>query len=775
MKQTCQNIHRMKSIRYILISLVAGFIFFQNIYGCWTPVYTPGEYYVFRAYEKKEAPAKRNSSHLNILEWQQYTGNQARYEDINDVVYDFSVETMNQLLEDKSTDSIKKTQRYNNTFIKYLIDTNDKEAVRLLILAKECEAARSIRADKWWYPTKEELKSSDLQEILERALAYKGVKLKTRYLLQAIRAAFTMSEFELCLKLWEEIIQHQPESVVKTMCEDYIGGIYFQQNDFETAIRHYAKNIHNLVSFWWCADRLTKINSDVERIKILYRYCPDSPELARMIEKICREAEELANRRIFDKQNNGYKSYLDNRNRYIKLRDFALQVASEKRAKDVALWQYTAAFLTMIDGDIELANRYIQNAKSMKTTPFLQDNIRILQIMLNAFTGNYDASFETQMLNDLKWLDQKMVDNLTKKITEEYIRWEGGMFANYSKFYYNDMMRKITLTVMLPQYVKRGKEVKALLLAGMASERLRLLTNYRQSAKKNNTRHVRDISFYKGMDTTWNIDFYTDVFNVMDTIPVKTVLQYKQLLQEKNGNAFDRFLAERCHYNPDYLNEIIGTKYMRELKFDQAVKYLSLVKSGYENSLNIYEYFCYSPFADPFFGKKRIDITPGYKLSFATQMLDLQKITGIAQSNETKAEAMYRYAVGLAQATSDCWALFRYRNGSHYNYGDDKYQKWGALPKSTTTKYLDDAYNLSVNHELKAKCLAMKLWLNGGISYDYSYNEYTLSWEKKQKQKQKPNLYAQYSYILFEKYDKTNIYQQLMRGCDTFYSYIVSN
>ena len=773
MKQTCQNIHRMKSIRYTLISLVTGFIFFQNIYGCWSPVYTPGEYYVFRAYEKKETPAKRNSSHLNILEWQQYTGNQARYEDINDVVYNFSVETMNQLLEDKSTDSIKKTQLYNNTFIKYLIDTNDKEAVRLLILAKECEAARSIRADKWWYPTKEELKSSDLQEILERALAYKGEKLKTRYLLQAIRAAFTMSEFELCLKLWEEKIQHQPASVVKTMCEDYIGGIYFQQNDFEKAIRHYARNIDCLDSFWWCADRLTEKKSDVERIKILYRYCPDSPELSLMIEKICHEAEERANRKIFDKhidsengwwsENYGYKSYLNNRNRYIELRDFALQVASEKRAKNVALWQYAAAFLTMIDGDIELANRYIQNAKSMKTTPFLQDNIRILQIILKAFTGNYDASFEIQMLNDLKWLDQKIVDNLTKEITNEYTRWELGMFVNYSMFYYNDMMRKITLSVMLPQYAKRGKETKALLLAGMASERLRLLTNYRQNTKRTNN---RDNGFYGR-----NIDFYTDIFIVMDTIPVNAVLQYTQLLQKKKGNKFDRFLAERCYFNPDYLNEIIGTKYMRELNFDQAVKYLSIVKSEYENSLNIHKYFCYAPFAEPFFGKKRTDITPGYKLSFATQMLDLQKITIMAQSNETKAEAMYRYAVGLTQATTNCWALLRYRKGVLFREVDDKYHEWGKLPESTTLKYLDDAGNLSANSELKAKCLAVKAWLTGGISYDYSYNENTSSWEKKWKE----NLYTQYSNILFEKYNKTNIYQQLMMGCDTFYSYIVSD
>ena len=748
----------MKLVKYTLVSLLIGALPFQNAAACGSPTYTPGEYYVFRAYEEKKSDLDiLQTSHLNILEWQEYTASKATYDDIKDVVYNYAVSTMESL----NTDTIESTKLYDNTFVKYLVDNKDKEAIQLLILAKECEEVRSIRADNWWYPTKEDLEYADLKGILERALAYKGTKLKTRHLLQAVRAAYTMNEYDLCIELWNEEIQHQPESVMKDMCEDYIGGIYFQRNDFETAIQHYAKNMQNLNSFWWCADQLSATKSDVDRIKILYKYCPDSPELAHIIEKICREAEDRANLRVFNNHTEekgeqyGYRSYLDNRKRYIELRDFALQVVAEKRTKDLALWQYTAAFLTMIDGDPKSAHHHIQKAQRMKTTPFLQDNIRILRIMLDALVGSYNASFETRILKDLQWLDKKIENNLTEEITKDYISWERTMFANYSLHYYNDMMRKITLSVMLPQYMKRGKEAKALLLAGMASERLRSLTDYRNKIEKDTNRYV------------WNIDFYTDVFNAMDTASIKGVIQYKQLINKKNGSPLDRFLAERCYYNPDYLNEIIGTKYMRIQQFDKAIEYLSSVKPGYENSLNIYEYFCYAPFYNPYLGKKQTMNMPDYKLSFASQMLDLQKIIDTAMNNETKAEAMYKYAIGLTQAMNDCWALFRYRRGSSYNYGDDNFEAWRAVPDSIRARYLEDVCNLSANNELKAKCLALKYWLDINEKPNYNYNQNTQDWER---------LWGERAYaLLFVQYDKTDVYRQLMRECDTFYSYIVSN
>ena len=267
---------------------------------------------------------------------------------------------------------------------------------------------------------------------------------------------------------------------------------------------------------------------------------------------------------------------------------------------------------------------------------------------------------------------------------------------------------------------------------------------------------------------SWNIDFYTDIFKSVDTVSVNGVIQYKQLIHKKNGTPLDQFLAERCYYNSDYLNEIIGTKYMRTLQFDKAVEYLSLVKSGYEESLNIHEYLCYAPFADPYLEKKPPMVIPDYKLSFATQMYDLQKIMNTARSKETKSEAMYRYAIGLTQTTSNCWALLHYRKGLFYRYGYDKFDNWKIHLDSIATTCFDEVYSVSASRELKAKCLIMKAWLNKDDSYDYDYKSDKKKWNKQ-------SIYAQCSNLLFEQYDKTDVYRELKRECDTFYSYIASD
>ncbi|MDU1890783.1 MAG: hypothetical protein E6767_08845 [Dysgonomonas sp.] len=697
----------MKSTRYIIISCV--FILFNTlpleVNACWFPKYKPSEYYVFYTYEKKDINdyEPNRSYKLNIAEWIDYTNStDICYDDVKEVVYEYSPMQLNNMLKGDTTNYSK------NSFLKYLIDKKDKEVIQYLILAKDCEVSRAIRNDEWWYPTKDDLEYRDMKDIIDRALAYKGKKLKIRYLLQAIRAAYTMQDYDLCLDLWEKYIKKTPRTAVKSLCEEYIGGIYFKRGDYQTAVEHYGNAVDVSDSFWWYINNKSK--SDIERLKVLYKYAPKSSELAVMVQKICREAEEYANTMVFDDKDawaeyhsddendyyyySGYKGYKKNRERYLSLRDFALQVTSEKRTDNPAMWQYTAAFLTLLDGKPSLASQYAKRAEKMKGTSLIKNNIKVLDIMIDAITGNYDSKFEAQILPKLKWLDKMTANNLTEEVKtryKEYSRYsDHGTFYNYSEYYYNDMMRKITLSIMSPRYLKKGQTVKTILLNGLASERMRMLTNYRKSRPD-----VNDENF-------WNSDFYTDVFIAMDTLSVDNVIAYKNKLYGKNKTPFERFLSDRCYKNKDYFNEIIGTKYMRIERFDKAVEYLSMVSQGYDSTLNIYHHFRYDPFTD-IFRKFRADKPiKNYKLNFASYMLDLQKIINTAKNNEVKADAYYKYGLGMQQALNNCWPLLRYKNGSDYNLGPDNFDTWSkplyahlnqsvktAIDLTTRTSYSD--------------------------------------------------------------------------------------
>jgi len=745
----------MKSVKCIITSC-SFFIFCIPVFACWSPVYTPGEYYVFYSYEEEDIKDIQSTTHLNIIEWQQYAQNKAAYNDIKDVVYNYSVAQMESILH--NPDSLSK-----NTFINYLKDSEDKDVMKFLIVAKKCEYNRERRNDVWWYPTKADIDFTDLQEIIDESLAYKGTELKIRYMLQAIRAAYTMGEHELCLDIWHKYVKKSPESVIKIMCEDYIGGIYFQRGEYDIAIEHYSKTIDISSSFWWCANRMNTRKSDIDRIKILYKYSPSSPELPIMIQKICREAEVRVNLNVFDEHESeneeidywynkgGYKAYVKDRGRYMELRDFALQVASENRSDNPAMWQYAAAFLTLLDGDAKLASEYIVKAENLKGTLFIKNNIRVLHILSDAMWGKYDKSFEKKILPRLQWLDTMIKKNLTGEIKNFYYDdWEDSIFGNYSKYYYNDMMRKVVLAIMAPRYVKKGEEVKALLLAGMVSERFRTLTGYREYRKENSkSRH--------------NIDFFTDIFCMMDTLQTESVIQYKEKLKKGGKNDFEKFLISKCYKNEDYLNEIIGTKYMRTEQFDKAIDYLSRVDSTYDTTLNTYVYFKYDPFYESYIRGKYKGPYSGYKLDFATKMQDLQTIIKLARNRDIKAEATYRYGLGLLSATKNCWALLCYKRGSNYNFKPDNFEIWGKVLEAKSLKILDEAMELSTDPELKAKCLIAGLWGKGDDRHNYIYDN-TGDWVETVNPE---SIYKKNWTLLDRNYSDTNIYKRLERECDS--------
>ena len=756
----------MKLTKYIhennkqLQLLTLFLVFTVKTFACWSPTYTPGEYWTFYAVNYK--PTAPTITEQNINEWKKHTAGKAAYDDIYAVVYKYSLETMERI---GSKSFTKRDTLYKNSFVKYLIDKKDKEAIQYLILAKKCEARRARRNDPWWYPTKEDLKFTDLREVLDEALSYKGKKLKNRYYLQAIRAAYTMGEHELCLKLWHNHIKRQPATSVRTLCEDYIGGIYFQKGDYKKAIQHYANTMQRTDSFWWCVNNMTKENSDIERIKILYQYCPSSPELAQMVQDICREAEDKANPKIFPPDNyykwyknfakNSYNDYLNNRKRYIALRDFALQVASENRSDNPAMWQYAASFLTMLDGNSPLALQYIVEAEQMKCPASLKDNIKILHLMLDAMTGNYDEAFEERILPQLQWLDDKIKNNITKEIKNQY--WDGWMFDNGSFYYYNDMMRKITLSIMAPRYIKKGEPVKALMLAGMASERFRTVINLRNYTKEN-------FKMKTGGD---NIDFYTDIFRAMDAAAVEDVIAYRDVLQQGGNTDFERFLAARCYRNINYFNELIGTKYMREEQFDKAIAYLSEVPAKYNTQLNIYPYFHYDPLSEPYLGQKHIKPTPNYKLNFAKRMLALQNKMDTTQNKQKKIQATYQYAVGLMRATNDCWALQFYERG-HYDCNSGLSVKHNLKMEANCQKLFKQVLASSRDKELKAKCLAAQIWISGDDS-----SEWKEIGNGRWGRVNKPNsvFVRIYNKLSNPQYANTKISQQLFSECDVFLSY----
>ena len=738
----------MKSRKYILISL-AIFIACLKSLACGTyPFYYGMSNSRFEisewSYRDPHYFGSSDSDNKNISDWQKLVGKNVKHSDIHDVVYSFKKIQLEEILNKQADLS---NPIFENTFAKYLRKNNDSEIVNFLLLARRSEIIRFGSSDKWWYPSKEDLQNDkNFQSIIDEALAYQGKRLKDRYLLQAMRAAFQINNYDLCFSLWKNKISQLPNSEVKRMSAGYIGRILFQQKNYSEAIKYYALT-DDINSFFWCVDNMTKENSDFERIKMLYKYKPSSPALSDMVQDICREAENRANKKDYNEYR---KDYLENRKRYVGLRDFALKAVKENRSNNPAIWQYAAAFLTFLDGDANLANQYLEQAAEMKGTPFIKNNIQNFMILANAHTtAQCDSLFES-LLPELKKLDKvkslpfdKYSINLWKEIYVSPSLWWYPSQSGNNSFTKNEMA-KITPAHLIPKYLELKDYTKVLLLAMAANS----------------------WTVTEKLDHYYSI-YGTDIYFWMDVVPVENVIELQQLINFGGRNELERFLLARFRPgidSDDFLNELIGTKYLRTAQFEKAIPYLSKVSYNYIKKMNIYYYFRINPFREKIIEQDRTieKSYPEYKLNYAKRMLVLQTQIRNTRNLEEKAKTMLQYALALRRSANsgESWALTDYYLGST-DYSDDYNSlrkvikdEWNNNLLDESDKYLKQAEMITKNPEIKAQCYLAK-------NYSY-YNKYGDPDSK----------FTNAIYLsLMINYSETQTVKQFISECDYFYSY----
>jgi hypothetical protein len=240
---------------------------------------------------------------------------------------------------------------------------------------------------------------------------------------------------------------------------------------------------------------------------------------------------------------------------------------------------------------------------------------------------------------------------------------------NLSYYYWNDMLRKIALSVLVPRYIEQGNPVRAIQLANMAENRLLNLVD-RVAWSDNIT-----LAEARSSTTEWNYtDYRNHLFDLVDSIGLDNVIAYRERLRRPRSE-FDRFLNGRGYTNPDYFNEVIGTQCLREMRYADAVRYFGQVPSSFQYTLNVYKDHCLTrdPFANDCY-HSRIPDNSDYKYNFAREMVSLEQSIEKAADPNRKAQLQIRYAVGIRNSINHAWALTRYYRGESLgrNLGDER-------------------------------------------------------------------------------------------------------
>ena len=298
---------------------------------------------------------------------------------------------------------------------------------------------------------------------------------------------------------------------------------------------------------------------------------------------------------------------------------------------------------------------------------------------IDAQICTYDKTYEQKLFTQLRWL-QGMVET---HIDDEVIASTSSLYElqiNCSYYYWNDAMRCILLGTVCPKMIKAGKTTLALQLANMSGYTLLNEVNQLdvdlwspKDIAKYGDRALFTLEQYRRSGLFNSYDYSSCFAEMMDTLSANALIAYVQIM-EKPQTPFQKFLNAHSYNDLDFLNEMVGTHCLREMRYADAERYLSKVSAEYFLCTNVYKegYLNRDPFS---LGLKQWSHGVEAKFRFAKTMNQLEHEIAATADPNRKALLMLDFGIGLRNSFDYCWALTQYRQGEGYYYDLDEHNR----------------------------------------------------------------------------------------------------
>lgn len=682
------NLKIMKLMKYLRLASLLVIIAFVSSKGraCGGYYYYPADYLM---YTLPEDIATVGDDTRNCLLWQELTGENVPLDDIREVVYKYSIDRVKGIIGGESLS--------DNKFEQWIKRHADTEVVDYLVLAKECEKTRDTMISPWYYPTKNDACVALLSGIKEKSMCYDGRRLKSRYILQCVRAMFALMDYNGCISLWNNVCVAMPDDVIKDMAAHYIAGAYENLGRTDEAMKMYIV-LGDYISASRCMGDDYKKMSAIDRIDYAVGINPDSDRIIGALKRFISNGEVVLYEDYYsEEEKNNVRKDFD------RLYDISLK-ASEKSKEMKAVWLYTAGFLSVCRHEYNLAAKHIAAAERANDVSSLSSVINVLKIYIDAETSEFNAAYEKRLEKQILWFESMIRTNLTPEIKEEtatlwYLK------GNFSYYYWNDMFRKIMLGTVCRRMANEKMEVRALQIANVADNMLInmvgniKLDDYWDEDTDNGGKYMQ-LEDYRKKSEYNAIDFSNYFFRLADTVNLECLKSYVIRMKHPE-NHFDKFLAAYSYFDEDYLNDIIGTRCLRARKYEDAVIYLGKVPESYEHRLNTRKYLTIDPFeVEREYCEDIIDA----KMRFAEEMMRLEFIMKNVSEPNRKALAQLKYALGLKSSFGHSWAYTHYQLSVYDDWSESKETK---LVLADAERLKKEALEMFTDDEIAAEAHAI--------------------------------------------------------------------
>jgi len=512
--------------------------------------------------------------------------------------------------------------------------------------------------ESWTYPTKEALsqRKIDLNNMVKKASAYKGKRLKDQWALLQMRANMVLGNNEANINYWKNTASKLPKTAYRTLMEDIYAGALLRTGKQAEACNIYA-DLGDMVSIKWALRKYRNL-AGIQRI---YDQDPNAACMSFLIQDFVNNAQET-----LDLSGNTYypeyrterlkeidrKEILENEvNKFI---TYANGLVTSGKAKNPALWQAAIGELQFLYGHYPEAYATLDKAVTMDGTERMRDNARAIRLVASAKAHSLDAQYTKWLAGEMKWLIEKMKEeNAKSPYSKDYSTEE-----DHNHYY--DILDRLIYKEQAPKYRAAGRPDTATALIAMMNDDSRLFGVKRTSSD---------------LESTWNSDYSNEGFACIDELTAEETVTYANFLRGSGGDPIEQMVRQYVPYNADFLNDLIGTKFLAENKFDKAKEYLSKVSLKFMEGQNISYYLANRDYTTAKWLKNQHEsfveantdgpnmgkLTSNPKVNFCNEMMELQR--KYAETAKSKRQQLaYDLATRYYQASykGDCWYLTQY-------------------------------------------------------------------------------------------------------------------
>ena len=645
--------------------------------ACWHPWTLYNSTSLFRLDNFKSV--NKNIKETNCRHWQSLTHRDIPLEDIEYVVYTMP-------LAEYEAFYAMAVYYEDNAFAQW-IKRNDPEIMDFLLLAKRNEHMRFQYSSKWYYPTMKVGGPVSLEEIVEQSLGSQSVRLRDRYLLQAVRALTTLKRYDECLELWDREISLLPkDNFMRRLCYEYIAGAYYHTGDVERAMLMFA-SYGDTGSMYYIAKQQDMDLTTVDIIR--YSYLSGAPlsKFSRDIRKMIVDAETFPVVYEF-----GDKPVVTDE--ILAIRDLAIEAGGNPNCADRAQWLYIAAYIYMQQGNYTQAKAVLSRAEKAPASDYMKESIKVLSIYLDALTATYNAAYEERLFEQIKWFEERVRLDFNSD-DYDYCMWH-----DFSENYWYSSMTRILSYTVAPRYLEMGNPARALQLMNFADYlpyKYVTSIDYYVDNDYGYWWTSSNIEEYRRERGTFNrIDYSTWFFNTINKQTPDAAIAYVERALSPISE-FDRYLNDVGYTSPDFLYDIVGTLCLRHMRYQEAERYFSLVSLDYQYMLNV------TLKRDPFDalcpeGDRILD----FRYRFATTMASLERGIEATTDINRRASLLVKYGIGMGNSVTTCWPLTYYGSSCNDDWRGDSVAL--ALHNRAIIS-INEALSAFTDDELKAEAL----------------------------------------------------------------------